>query len=288
MFHSIGLFLLLALIHQALSSPLHTPTPNLSLSPGWWKSLKELDPSTPPDDLIASLSWPLPSNVTGNSIGWGGIHVHDPSIIFYDGWYYSFSSHARLAIGRAPNLSGPWEHYGSVLNGASIIKLSGRRDPWAPDVHVINDTIYCFYAVNHGGQVSAIGLATSPATGHNFSWVDHGTIFTSGKKTRKIPYNVTNAIDPNLFIDPKTKLPWLQFGSSFSDIWQLPLTPNLSEVAKTPESVHLSQGPILEEGSFMSYHNGWYYLWFDRGRCCFYTSNLPLPGREYVSNSPYT
>lgn len=77
--------------------------------------------STP--DPLSSSSWPTPEKVTGNPSGWGTLHVHDPSIVYNDGWFYSFTTHDLVAIGKSRTLSGYWQHAGSVLHGESVIDL---------------------------------------------------------------------------------------------------------------------------------------------------------------------
>ncbi len=189
-------------------------------------------------------------------------------------------------MGIAPTISGPWEHYGSVLQQDSIINLPGNNDTWAPDVILVNGTFYCFYSVStFGSQDSAIGVATSTSLAPG-TWTDHGALFESGAETSVIPYNITNAIDPNPFIDPADGTAYMNYGSFFADIWQLVLAPDLLSVPTTSNAVQLSidnNGTRPEEGSFMSYHDGWYYLWFSHGSCCgFNSTNLPAPGQEYT------
>jgi len=95
-------------------------------------------------DPFSNASWPLPHKVTGDNDtanpndqnqGWGGIHLHDPSIVLGpDGHYYSFSTHGLTVISRAskPNsINGYWKILGSVLeSGSSIINNTGNTDPW--------------------------------------------------------------------------------------------------------------------------------------------------------------
>lgn len=92
--------------------------------------------------IFSNASWPLPHNITGVSEpganittqGWGGVHIHDPSVILGpDGHYYSFSTHGLIVISRASepySLDGYWEILGSVLVGESVIVNSGSTDPW--------------------------------------------------------------------------------------------------------------------------------------------------------------
>lgn len=245
-----------------------------------------------------SSSWPLPHSITGESqagqsnlptAGWGGIHVHDPSVILGpDNHYYSFSTHGLVVISRASKphtLDGDWEILGSVLNKKAAIRNSGSTDPWAPDVHFVNGTYYCFYSVSQfGSQESAIGLATSTTGLGPGSWTDHGKVFASSADAIRLPLNITNAIDPNLFIDPEDGAAYLNYGSFWGDIWQLSLGKKLEHVKWKKGATQLSYDPTppaAEEGSYMSYHDGWYYTFFSHGQCCgFNASALPAPGLE--------
>ena len=106
----------------------------------------------------------------------------------------------------------------------------------------------------------------------------------SSSPNASYPLNTTNAIDANLFVDPKTGTPYLSYGSFWSDIYQFELNSDLSTV-KLETAKQLSFDPVLpqaEEGSYISYHAGWYYLWYSHGLCCGYNvSALPTPGTEY-------
>jgi arabinan endo-1,5-alpha-L-arabinosidase len=216
---------------------------------------------------FSSANWPLPHNITGDSLTatgqWGGVHVHDPSVIKGpDGYYYSFSTHNLIAISQAPSLDGYWKVLGSVLVNQSVIPLPGRNDTWAPDVVKVGDTYHCYYSVStFGSQDSGIGLATSktllPGT-----WTDHGLVLESCAN-KPFPLNVTNAIDPAFFHDPNTGEDLLNYGSFWTDNWQFQLTADLKNISWKSPPVHLSYDPAgsnPEEGSFMSDHDGWYYV----------------------------
>lgn len=218
-------------------------------------------------------NWPLPHNITGDSLTssgqWGGVHTHDPSVVKGpDGWYYSFSTHNLVAISKAPSLNGYWKFIGSVLEGESVIDLPGRNDTWAPMVVKVGDLYYCYYSVStFGSQDSAVGVATS-RTLQPGTWTDHGAVITSGAN-KTSPLNITNAIDPSFFHDPKTGENLLTYGSFWTDIWQFWLARDLKSVVWKPKPVHLSydpEGTNPEEGSFMSYHDGWYYVSLISGR----------------------
>lgn len=246
---------------------------------------------------FATSLWPAPQAITGNlTVGFGAAHIHDPSVILGpDGYYYSFSTHDGIAIGRSGtkgSLSGYWEHVGSVLPGKkSIISNSGSTDPWAPDVTLVNGVYYCYYAVSQfGSQNSAIGLATS-ATLLPGSWTDHGLVLGPSGPNAPFPLSITNAIDPALFIDPKTGVKYLSYGSFWGDIWQYEISGdglhntsfgNYGLLA--PQWMSFDPvGAQAEEGSYQSYsaETGYYYQWYSHGICCGYNPNaLPAPGME--------
>lgn len=250
--------------------------------------------------VAAQTNYPPPGKVTGDNRTWeddgngpwGGIHVHDPSIVKHNGKYYSFSTHNLVSISEAPSWEGPWRIIGSVLDQESVIDNAGRADPWAPDVQKIGDTYYCYYAVSQfGSQNSSIGLATSkkllPGT-----WKDHGEVITSSPDA-EWPFNTTNAIDANLFVEPKGKHgkkqeAYLTYGSFWSNIFQVELSSNLKKLARNGAAdaawlsfdgsidTHPEEGPYLHLAD-----NGWYYLYVSHGICCGYQTTMPEPGTEY-------
>ncbi|KAH2843666.1 hypothetical protein KXV60_000252 [Aspergillus fumigatus] len=233
------------------------------------------------------------------------LKIHDPSIIHVDDTYYSYSVGRHIRIHQAPSLDGPWERTGAVLNADSVIPKGDRKAPWAPQTVHHNDTYYCFYAVSNSGcRDSAIGVATSKSPGPG-GWTDHGLLVQSGtgKGSDEHPFTSSNTIDPSVFVGEDGH-GYLTFGSFWSGIWQVPLDESLLSVAGDTSSearqlVYMEKAPLPAskhpnplcrepsgarpiEGSFLSYHEPWYYLWFSYGKCCkFDTKNLPPPGREY-------
>jgi arabinan endo-1,5-alpha-L-arabinosidase len=240
--------------------------------------------------VFTTAAWPVPHTVSGfNRPGtWGGVHLHDPSIVKGpDGKYYSFSTHGLLSTSRADSLSGPWQHLGSgFANQPSKIPLQGRNDIWAPDVSYHNGTYYAFYSVStFGSQSSAIGVATS-RTLLPGSWSDHGAVITSGKD-KAHPLEVTNAIDACLFVDKRSGVGYLIYGSFWQNIWMFRLNADMKSVDKGWPARQLSyapKAPSPEEGPFLHERDGWYYLWVSHGVCCGYKAgSLPAPGTEFVA-----
>ena len=120
------------------------------------------------------------------------------------------------------------------------------------------------------------------------SWTDHGSI--------GIPYSDRyNRIDPNLFRYGPNAPFYMNFGSFWEDIFQIPMAnPPLTVQG---ELIHLEQNttarpnnlaPGPSEGPFMFWHDldgqEYYYLFFSSGNCCNEPDTeqgLAPPGEEY-------
>lgn len=237
-----------------------------------------------------SSEWPLPHNITGdegNSIGWGGVHVHDPSVIKAGDTWYSFASHSGIVISSSPSLDGPWTTLGTLL-GTSIIDLPGNADIWAPSVHLVGSTYYCYYAVSTlGSETSAIGVATASSTDLSpGKWTDLGEVFSSDPTGSTYPLNVSNAIDPYLLYDDDVG--YLSYGSYWQGIFLLPLNDDLTSISVTDGVVdgyiHAAYDTgstnHFIEGSSLSYNDGYYYSWFSHGKCCKFNVTIPVSGNE--------
>jgi arabinan endo-1,5-alpha-L-arabinosidase len=147
---------------------------------------------------------------------------------------------------------------------------------------------YCYYSVStFGSQNSAIGVATSKTLLPG-SWTDHGQVMRSYDPTQfpdaPSPNNITNAIDPNIYIEPKTQTAVMSYGSFWSNIWQFPLSSSLLSIAPSPAPAHIALDPVAPqavEGPFLHKHAEWYYLWFSAGLCCGFNATMPEEGKEY-------
>lgn len=173
-------------------------------------------------------------------------NTHDPSIIRRDdGTYFRFSTGNKIAIHTAPALTGPWTYKCAMLPSGSSINLAGNQDLWAPDVSKVGSQYYVYYSVSSFGvQNSAIGLATSSSMDCN-SFTDHGSAGVTSKTG-----SAYNAIDANLFLDGSTY--YLNFGSFWSDIYQVPMksTPSGTsgtsvQLAFDPSGTHPGMKPSL-------------------------------------------
>ncbi|KAJ5627299.1 Glycoside hydrolase family 43 [Penicillium herquei] len=234
-----------------------------------------------------------------------GQHTHDPTILKVGDEFYLYNVGEHIFIQTAPSMAGPWKKVGSVLDANSVIPKGDRAAPWAPTVIEFDGVYYCYYSVSKAGcRDSAVGVATSNSPGPG-NWHDHGAVVQTGTGNGSdvAPYTISNAIDPSALILPNGDA-YLTFGSYWTGIYQVPLAKDfLSPLSTTePDARHLAYepnvistpnrnanslcgdptGPHAIEGAFISYHDGYYYLWFSHGNCCNLNINkLPDPGKEY-------
>jgi arabinan endo-1,5-alpha-L-arabinosidase len=127
---------------------------------------------------------PLASSYSDPGPCTGACFAHDPTIIQHanDSKYFKFNTGPGVEIATSNSLSGPWILQGYVLPNGSSIDNPGKKDPWAPDVHLVGDEYFLYYAVStFGSQVSAVGLATSGSMEPG-SWTDRGGVGVASKK----------------------------------------------------------------------------------------------------------
>lgn len=217
------------------------------------------------------------------------VAAHDPNVIFHNDFYYLFKGGIHIPILKSANISGPWEKLGTVLAGDSLIHKGNRSRPWAPTTIEKDGTFYCYYSLSApGSRNSAIGVATTTSL-NGSHWTDHGLVINtgSGSGSQVYPYTVTNAIDPSVILDRNSSQAYLNYGSFWQGIWQVPLADDLLSVkdARRPDAVQLTFVPRAkskpEEGSWMSFRDDFYYLWFSHGKCCNFQAGFPKRGREY-------
>ena len=107
------------------------------------------------------------------------------------------------------------------------------------------------------------------------SWTDHGA--TGISSTSAKPYN---AIDPNLIAVGSSY--YMNFGSFWGDLYQAPMASNAHTAASSSYQIaYQPSGSHAQEGSFMYYRSGYYYLFWSEGICCGYDTSKPASGAEY-------
>lgn len=204
----------------------------------------------------------------------GEPYIHDPStIVACDGKYYTFGTGEGGLISE----DGWTWHDGAVRPGRGA----------APDVMKIGERYLVIYGATGGGLMG----------GHN------GRILTMWNKTLDplspdfkytAPVEVANsdgledcdAIDPSLFIDPKTGKLWVTYGTYWGNIRQIELDP---KTGRRVEGNIEKDIAIDCEATDMIEHDGWYYLLGTHGTCCDgvnSTYNI-ICGRSKSPNGPF-
>ena len=224
----------------------------------------------------------------------GSIGSHDPSrMIDCDGTYYIYSTGGgmKYSTDRINWTSGPSPFAAAapapgqpLATGTSRFRR-GSSPPsmkalvpvdqgiWAPDVIYYNHKYYLYYSVAaRDAQMTAIGLMTSPTlnpTDPAYHWTDCGVVSSDHDKV-----DHRSSIDPCPFIDAKGDL-WLSYGSGYANgtpptgptiyIIKLDNATGLASAAD-PTRYPVALGHI--EASYVYYHQGYYYLFWNSGGCC--------------------
>ena len=200
--------------------------------------------------------------------------VHDPALIREpaSGNLFLFSTDAGgLPIGlnlRTSTDNGTtWASAGRVFNAVPAWALRivlAATNIWAPDVSFFAGLFHVYYAVSSfGSETSVIGLATSPTLTAP-QWTDRGLVFRSDKG------DGFNAIDPNVFIDAAAGTVSLIFGSFWSGIKLVALSPATGLVINASAVTALAQrqAPDALEGGFLVRRGSFHYLFASFDYCC--------------------
>lgn len=211
--------------------------------------------------------------LTTTAFGVETVNCHDPHIIKDKDYYYVFSTGRGRIVGqfRSRDLL-DWEPVKDVFPAVpEWIKkeIPKCRSLWASDVHLINGQ-YCLYysASTFGSQRSIIGLATNttldPAD-PNYLWVDQGKVIESD------PNKDFNAIDAGIITDKDNRV-WMTWGSFWGGIKLSQLNPKTGKLLSDPPKIYSigrrEPGTKAIEGAYLTYREGFYYLWVSFDNCC--------------------
>ncbi len=234
--------------------------------------------------------------------------VHDPSIIYQAGVYYSLSTDPGDQVGnpqvgyipiRCSNDKLSWTRCGQVFNSVPQTILNvfpNFKVFWAPDVSYFSGLYHVYYAASGFGQNhSLIGVATNTTmiqTDPAYKWVDQGVVLSSQTSDN------FNAIDPSVLVDTDTSGTvthiWLTYGSFWGGIYQREINPVTGMLSTTNTAVvNLATRPLVQydpvEGPNLVKHNGYYYLFVSFDFCCSgSTSNYKMAvGRSASPQGPF-
>lgn len=219
--------------------------------------------------------------------------THDPSHLMKDGdryWHFS-TGDGIAALSAADAEFKHWQLEPSAF-GATWPAWINTYVPdfaghfWAPSCIFMNNKYYLFYACStFGSSQSAIGVATSPSLNKQ-QWTDLGMVLNSSSSGN---YKTTvNAIDPEVFKDDDGKV-YLTYGSWFGGIAIVQIdsvtAKPIGNITKVAGGDHQSY-----EAAYLMKHDGYYYLFINRGACCngVNSTYYIIVGRSSKVTGPYT
>jgi hypothetical protein len=159
--------------------------------------------------------------------------------------------------------------------------VANNQGIWAPDGLYLNGQYLLYGSMWSADKSSALVLLTSPTldpSASNYKWTDRGVAIAG-------PVGVTHSvIDPAPILDAQGNL-WVSWGGGypFSEtadsifVTRLDNTTGLPVTTdpgwKPPNSPGYAIAQGHKEGSFLYYHGGSYFLWYQTGSCCSGTSS---------------
>ncbi len=207
--------------------------------------------------------------------------VHDPVMAYEDGTYYMFTTGFGIGLMSSKDLVN-WKPEKAPLDPipewpkTPVPGYQGHT--WAPDVIKVGDKWYLYYSCStFYKNISAIGVATNKTLNPespDYKWEDLGMVIMSAPGV-----NDWNAIDPNVIIDKKGN-PWLTFGSFWDGIQLVQLKKDMKTPVGEPKTVARRRNPWSVahlqptantnaiEAPFITYHDGYYYLFVSYDYCC--------------------
>jgi len=182
--------------------------------------------------------------------------IHDPStIVENNGKYYTFGT------GGASLMS---EDGWSWKGGNDVAQRPGGGA--APDAMKIGDRYLIAYGATggglgggHNGRILTMWNKTLDPKSPDFKYTTAVIVaYTDG-------YEDSDAIDPSLFLDPKTGRLWLTFGTYYGFSRIVELDPKTGFRVKSNKEVDIA---VDCEATDLIYKDGWYYLLATHGTCC--------------------
>lgn len=189
--------------------------------------------------------------------------VHDPSTIVKENdRYYTFYTSNGVEYAYSFDLC-TWRRGGKIFSSGFPSWITGYvpgfgGNFWAPDVFYMNNLWHVYYSCSSfGSRQSAIGLATTPSLGSP-EWQDKGMVVSTNNSSNH------NAIDPAI-IRHDGKI-WLVYGSFWSGIVITEIDSTTGKPVKKNDLHYIANNS--PEASNVIHHDNYYYLFFNRGKCC--------------------
>lgn len=201
----------------------------------------------------------------------------DPAVVrAADGTFYVYATQGgepvrNIQAARSADLV-RWEPLPDILP-VKPAWASRTQDFWAPDVFRRGDRWFLYYSAKPDAALAddkpGLCLAVATADRPEGPFTDMGRPLLCGE-------GFVN-IDPFVFDDPATGRTLLYWGSGFGPIKVQELGPDLRSFAPGSKPVDLipvvrTEDPAdyrrLVEGAWVTFREGWYYLFFSGDNCC--------------------
>ena len=210
--------------------------------------------------------------------------IHDPSGFVKDGdRYYTFYTSNGVECAWSTDLC-TWHRGGKIFptgfpNWINTYVSGFQGHFWAPAVFYMNNKWHVYYSCSSfGSRGSAIGLATSSSL-IDPHWEDQGMVVNTNNSSDH------NAIDADIMRhDGKV---WLYYGSFWKGIVMTELDTTTGKPIDRGDLHYVAGGD--PEAAFGMHHGEYYYLFFNRGKCCdgVNSTYYILVGRSENPAGPY-
>ncbi|MCD7963432.1 MAG: family 43 glycosylhydrolase [Rikenellaceae bacterium] len=199
------------------------------------------------------------------------VPVHDPVMIKQGDTYYVFSTGNGINVLSSKDMvewkkEDPIFKHGELPSWHTIDIPEQKGHLWAPDIHYRNGKYYVYYSVSAWMNFnSSIGLVTNTTLNPedpDYKWVDEGKIidFRNGGEG-------VNVIDPNVFVDEDGRV-YLLYGSYKAGLRLVELDPQTGKLKDEANPDVTVLTTTLGEAVFLIKHDGYYYIFASRGKCC--------------------
>ena len=184
----------------------------------------------------------------------------DPTVIRADdGFFYLYATEntRNVPIYRSDDLVS-WRFMGTAFTDRTRPQMVPNGNIWAPDINYINGQYVMYYSKSTWGGEWECGIGVATAQRPTGPFTDVGKLFISSE------IGVQNSIDPFYIEEPDGRK--YLFWGSFRGIYAIELSADGLSVKPGAEKVQIAG--TLTEGTYIHFHDGYYYLFGSAGTCC--------------------